>query len=262
VSKDNRKVDWDNNWKTQLQINPQDILNARFTQEAYRCLRSFIDGKRDKLILEVGCGTGRFCVLLAKDFPESCILGLDISPNSIRLANLLKAYLRIGNVNFERGDLFRIPYPEDYFDVVFSEGVIEHFPFEKSPNYKDALKEMIRVTKSKGKVIVGVPNWYCFPHTLYKWLIKKLNKQYRYGYEKSFKHWELINLFLELGLKEIEVSAFYPSYAFYRLQKGGLFKIFYILGKLTDLVQSINNSFNESFTKKFGFEIIVKGIKP
>lgn len=252
---------WDRNWEIQSQTNPKEILSSRFTQEAYRCIKNFID-KDDKLILEVGCGTGRFCCLLAKDFPDSQVLGIDISPNSLKIANFLKEYLCVPNVSFENGDLFQIPYCENYFDVVFSEGVIEHFSLEEKPNYKDAFKEMIRVAKRRGKVIVSVPNWYCFPHTIYKWFLEKLSKQYKYGYEKSFKHSELIELFSEFGLEEIVISGFYPSYGFSRFRGRGIHKIFGYFGKLADLIQLSDYFVNKNFTKKFGFEIMAKGIKP
>ena len=114
-------------------------------------------------------------------------------------------------------NLFQIPYPNDYFDVVFNEGVIEHYSLSNKPNYIDALREMIRVTKKSGKIIMAVPNWYNFPHTLYKWTLNKLGKRFIYGYEKSFMHLELKKLFSDLGSEEIEVSGFYPSHGFYRL---------------------------------------------
>ena len=256
------KDSWNKYWESQLHINIQDILNSRFTQEAYHCLKYLIDDGRNKLVLEAGCGTGRFCCLLAKDYPNSEVVGIDISPNSLKIANFLKKFLQISNVIFEMGNLFHIPYPDNYFDVVFNEGVIEHFSLEENPNYKDALKEMIRVAKPKGKIVVGVPNWYCLPHTFYKWILKKAGKKYQYGYEKSFKESELKNLFSEFGLQEIIVSAFYPSHGFYRLSGTGFRKAFYILGKLTDLVQSNDHLFNKYFIKKFGFEIVAKGIKP
>ncbi|GAH64848.1 unnamed protein product, partial [marine sediment metagenome] len=42
-----------------------------------------------------------------------------------------------------RGNLFQIPSPDDYFDIVFTEGVIEHYNMDSRPNYVDAVCEMI-----------------------------------------------------------------------------------------------------------------------
>jgi len=258
-----QKIIWNRNWERQIQVNPKEILNSRFTQEGYNCLKNFINAKRDRLILEAGCGTGRFCCLLARDFPDSQVIGMDISPNSLKIANRLKEYLHVQNVSFIMGNLFQMPYSDNYFDVVFNEGVIEHFSIDGQPNYVDAVYEMMRVTKRGGKVIVAVPNWYNFPHTLYKYFLKKLNKEFEYGYEKSFKHIELTRLFSELGLKDIEVGGFYPAHGFYRLSgKKRIGKIFTLLGKLTDIaLLGPGNKVTNYFNKKFGFEIIIKGVK-
>jgi ubiquinone/menaquinone biosynthesis C-methylase UbiE len=244
---------WDNHWECQQLTNSEDILNSRFTQEAYHCIKKFITEK-DRMILEAGCGTGRFCNLLAKDFPLSQILGIDVASKSLKIADRLKKYVGVSNVRFEKGDLFKLSYPNNYFDVVFNEGVIEHYRLKENPNYIDALREMIRVTKKGGKIIVGVPNWYNFPHTVYKWILKISGEKYIYGYEKSFRHSELMSLFHENGLSDIEISGFYPSHGFYRLRGKGFRIFFTLLGRITD-IQSC------PYNDRFGIEIVAKGIK-
>ena len=93
--------------KGQININPQKILNSYFTQEAYYCLKNFINERKDKIILEAGCGTGRLCCLIAKDSSNSRVIGMDVSLNSLKIANSLKEYLKISNVSFETGNLFQ-----------------------------------------------------------------------------------------------------------------------------------------------------------
>ena len=262
MSIDKQKDIWNKNWKGQISIDPQKIINSHFAQEAYNCLENFVDERKDKIILEAGCGTGRFCCFLAKNFPDSKVIGEDISLNSLKIANSLKEYLKISNVSFETGNLFQISYPGDYFDMVFNEGVIEHYSLNNKPNYIDAVKELIRVTKKSGKIIIAVPNWYNFPHTLHKWTSNKLGKRFMYGYEKSFKYLELKIIFSDLGLEEIEISGFYPSYGFYRLSGKKIGKTYYFLGKFTDiLLKYLNKITNNYFTKRFGLEIVTKGVE-
>ena len=253
MSINKQKNIWDKHWKGQINVEPQKILNSHFTQEAYYCLKNFIDERKDKIILEAGCGTGRFCCLLAKNFPNSKVIGMDVSPNSHKIANSLKEYLKVSNVSFETGNLFQIPYPKDYFDIVFNDGVIEHFSLEDTPTYKDALQEMIRVTKPGGKVIVDVPNWYCLPHSLYKWILNKLGRLFEYGYEKSFRHKDLIELFREFNLINLELKGYYPAHGFYRFSKYS--RIFSLLGKIVDKLD------NKYITNIFGFMILIKGEK-
>ena len=245
---------WDRYWKSMVgKVCYREIGSSQFAKKAYQCIKSFINSQTDKLILEAGCGTGRFCLLFAKDFPHAEVIGIDISDNSLNIAESAKKEIGVENVKFEKQDLFSMNYPDNSFDVVFNEGVIEHFGLDGHATYKDAVREMIRVTRRGGKVIVAVPNWYCFPHTFYKCLLRYLNKEYEYGYEKSFKHEELIKLYNEFGLREIEISAFYPAHGFYRLSKYS--KLFTLLGKAVDLSQF------KSFIHKFGIEILIKGIK-
>lgn len=258
---DTQRDIWSKNWKQEAQIDPKQILEGRFARESFNCINKFIEHRTDNLILEAGCGTGRLSCLLAKENRKSIVTGIDIAQSSIQIASGIGKYLGLSNVKFQAGNLFNMPFPDNYFDVVFNEGVIEHFPLEEKLNYKEGLLEMIRVTKPKGKIIVAVPNWYCFPHTFYKWLLKKLSKNYTYGYEKSFKHSELKHLFSELNLQKLKFSAFYPSHCFYRLQRKGVRRFLYYLGKFVDYLQLIDHLTNDSFTKKFGFEILIKGTK-
>lgn len=246
---------WDNQWgrlnateKTAVQAIHLDVFGER----AYSCISRWIF-KQDKKILEAGSGTGRFCIALAKDFQQSSIYGLDISRNSI---NLSKSGIKYNNINnnleFIQGDIFKMPFPDDFFDVTFNEGVIEHFV-----NYRDCIKEMIRVTKSNSKIIIAVPNWYCFPHTFYKKITKD---KFEYGYEKSFKQGELIDVAKELGLKDVEVTGFYPAHGIKRLAKYS--SIYHVIGNCIDFITTkLDHCTNNLISKYFGFEIIIKGIK-
>ncbi|MHB2025443.1 MAG: class I SAM-dependent methyltransferase [Elusimicrobiota bacterium] len=254
---------WDKNWSSANQAEAlkgealRETLGNRFTKDAYNCFKRFVL-QEDRNILEAGCGTGRFCYLFARDFPASKVLGLDASAHSIKLANSFKNLLSSNNLEFKMGDIFKIDFPDNYFDVVFNEGVIEHFALSQDLNYKAAFREMVRVAKPGGKILVAVPNWYCFPHVLYK-LLK--GKSYPYGYEKSFTHRELIALGRENGLGQLELAGWLPSYGVSRLgtRYFGLFKL---LGKITDKIQTCVDACSGGwFTRKFGFEIVLRGTK-
>jgi len=253
MSINNQKQMWEKSWQSQNYISPEETLYSRFTKKAYRTLKRFID-KEDLLILEARCGTGRLCCLLAENFSKAEITGIDFTPGSLEIANKLKQYLDVKNVEFKEGDLFKLDYPDEYFDVVFNSGVLEHFPLDKANNYNDALREMIRVLKPGGKIIIDVPNWYCFAHTLYKRALKKAGKEYVYGYEKSFKHLELIELFKAHGLVDLKLSAYDSAHGIYRLRGYSL-----LLKWLGDIVYLIDNPLLESL---FGFMLLIKGEKP
>jgi ubiquinone/menaquinone biosynthesis C-methylase UbiE len=246
---------WEDNWQ-QVRSSPEAILYNRFADEAYAALREFI-GSGDARILEAGCGTGRFCCRLGSDLVESEILGLDISPQALAIAQSLKTTRQLSNVAFVHGDLFHLPFPDESFDVVFNEGVIEHFSLDENPSYEDALAEMLRVTRHGGKVVVAVPNWHNYPHTLYKWALAMLDRPFRYGYEKSFTREELRHLFTRFGLQHLEYSGFYSAHGLYRLSGRGVRRIYRHLGKIPDIFRD-----SRPFQNKYGFEIVIKGEKP
>jgi ubiquinone/menaquinone biosynthesis C-methylase UbiE len=74
--------------------------------------------------LDVGCGAGRVCVALAKNFPAATIVGLDPDQESIRQAEAAAAEAGVsGRVSFITGDLDA----DDGFDLVTACDCIHDF---------------------------------------------------------------------------------------------------------------------------------------
>jgi len=92
-------------------------------------------------ILEVGCGKGRFLKVIREVYPDTECTGVDIS-------SALLSHVPAG-IRVLKGSMESIPCPNDYFDVVFSVEAIEH-----SANPEIAIKEMVRVTRPGGWVVV------------------------------------------------------------------------------------------------------------
>lgn len=77
--------------------------------------------------------------------------------------------------------IFDMPFENGIFDLVWNEGVLEHFSMKE---YSKSLKEMKRV--SKQYVLVDVPNANCKPYVLAKTWLEK-NNQWGYGHENLRK---------------------------------------------------------------------------
>jgi ubiquinone/menaquinone biosynthesis C-methylase UbiE len=104
-------------------------------------------------ILDVGCGTGRALLRLAKK--RSILLaGIDISPRSVDVAqgrlSGFAADLRIGDA--ENG----LPWLDGTFDVVTMTAVIHHVPHPEM-----LLRHILRVLKPAGRLIVAEPHFFC-----------------------------------------------------------------------------------------------------
>ncbi len=244
------KTKWDGIWELKKRNPIKNTSLDIFAEKAYSIFGKWIS-KNDIFILEAGCGTGRYCIALAEKFKSSEIIGIDISKNACELAKNGATSRNITNLNFIIGDIFHLPFRDDCYDVVFNDGVLEHFL-----DYFSAFKEMNRVTRKNGKLIVCVPNWFCFPHTFYK---KIRGKNYEYGYEKSFKHFELEQLFNNFNLKEVELSGFNPLHSIGRYNKLLNIILQNIIGVL--FIDSVDKITDGYVSKKFGFEICAKGSK-
>jgi ubiquinone/menaquinone biosynthesis C-methylase UbiE len=76
-------------------------------------------------IVDVGCGFGGMNIVLAHQFAESEIIGIDLSDPLLRLANRSAQAADLGDrVRFEKADVHQIPYGDDAFDVVINTNMV------------------------------------------------------------------------------------------------------------------------------------------
>ncbi|MBN2127373.1 MAG: class I SAM-dependent methyltransferase [Candidatus Diapherotrites archaeon] len=108
----------------------------------------------NSLILEAGCGTGEFSCGFALS-EKSKITGIDLSPASIEKAKKNAVKFHLKNVSFKEADVLVLPFKDNSFDYVFSLGCVHH-----TTNPKNAVKEICRVLKPNGFLVLGVYNKY------------------------------------------------------------------------------------------------------
>jgi ubiquinone/menaquinone biosynthesis C-methylase UbiE len=97
---------------------------------------------KSERILEIGAGSGRILNLLAEE-TESNLWAVDITSQITTLT---------GQASCAWGDTRSLPLADNKFDLVYSLGVIEHFP-----ETSQAIIEHARVTKQGGYVLVTTP---------------------------------------------------------------------------------------------------------
>jgi ubiquinone/menaquinone biosynthesis C-methylase UbiE len=206
-------------------------------------------------ILEVGSGSG----ILVSFFEKSGLLSVGMD-RSVMPLNVAKSKFEASNL--VSGDMFQIPFKSNSFDIVWNEGVLEHF---KYPKNLAACKEMTRV--SKNLVIIAVPNRYTV------WPVRKIllkaTKKWPYGYEESYSSNRLKRLMENAGLT---VEAIKGVRIMPPIKERKKFSDFLALGTLTlplskKSVENISKksvffeSKHELLTKLFGYEIIAIGRK-
>lgn len=106
----------------------------------YICIRNEVHSEKELKILDIGCGKGRYIKNLIEDEPQNEYYAVDISEKVMEgISGITKAF----------GTLTYIPYPDNYFDVVYTCEALEH-----AIDIRSAVKEMARVTKPDGKIVV------------------------------------------------------------------------------------------------------------
>ncbi len=109
--------------------------------------------KEGMRILEVGCGSGAFTTFAARASGiKGEVYALDIQPKMlIQLKKKLSRpeYRDIKNISLVEGDVHKLPFNDNFFDLVYTVTVLQELP-----DRNRALKEMKRVLKPGGILAV------------------------------------------------------------------------------------------------------------
>lgn len=141
LEKESSNIDY---WEMITQ-NPSDLYQQYFDAEE-RMLREKVP--QDAYVLDVCCGNGRSIIpLLAR---THTIVGIDNVSKAVQNARAQLA--QYPTVRILKADALHIPFPDATFDVVTMSVTLVNFVENKVP----ALREMARVTKETGSIIVSV----------------------------------------------------------------------------------------------------------
>jgi ubiquinone/menaquinone biosynthesis C-methylase UbiE len=134
---------------------------------------------KEEKVLEVGTGVGTDIVSYAKN--GSKVSGVDLTEKAIEIT---KKHLETFKLPYEKllvADAENLPFEDNYFDLVYSFGVLHH-----TPNTEQGVQEVLRVLKPGGKFIIMLysKGW---KHYFKRLFIFGLLKGYlfKYGYEKT-----------------------------------------------------------------------------
>ena len=107
---------------------------------------------KDSRVLEAGCGVGAQTVTLARNSPKAAITSVDISEVSLAEARRRVAAAGLSNVEFQRADIFNLPFAPRSFDHVFVCFVLEHLarPVEALRVLKNLIKAGGTITVIEG----------------------------------------------------------------------------------------------------------------
>ncbi|MFH1744856.1 MAG: class I SAM-dependent methyltransferase [bacterium] len=243
---------WEKVWQ-ESNSSPKNIFKNHLFFEAWKVIEKYIPSD-SKIILEAGGGGGRFGLKIAEELNNSQIIIIDIVDSALDLIKRTADKMRLNNVSILKDDVLKLSFPDNYFDVIISDAVIQHVSDDAR-----AVKEMARVLKPGGILIVSVVNFWNF-HMLYKKWLNLIGRQYEYKSERSYRKSDLRKLFEKQQIKIIAEDGFYPAYGILRLKKYN--KIFKFIGRICNrIVKFLDKITNRFFSKNFGFEIVIIGKK-
>jgi len=115
-------------------------------------------------VLDLGCGDGTTALPAAQ--LEADVLGVDIARNLVEAGNKRAAQVGLTNCRFQEGDASDLKeLPSQAFDLVLSV-----FGAMFAPKPTEVAREMVRVTKPGGRIIMG--NWIPNDPTLVAQILK------------------------------------------------------------------------------------------
>ena len=115
-------------------------------------------------LLDLGCGDGTTALPAARRGAE--VLGVDIAENLVAAGNARARAAGLANLRFEQGDACDLAgLEDDRFDLVVS-----LFGAMFAPRPHDAAREMVRVTRPGGRIVMG--NWIPGDPTLVAQILK------------------------------------------------------------------------------------------
>ncbi len=137
---------------------------AETMRESGEALVRDIGVTRGQRVLDLGCGDGTTALPAARLGAD--VLGVDIARNLVEAGNRRAREAGLSNLRFQEGDASNLEELEaDTFDLVVS-----IFGAMFAPRPFDVAKEMVRVTKPGGRIVMG--NWIPGDPTLVAQILK------------------------------------------------------------------------------------------
>ncbi len=119
---------------------PSQLLGQRLERNGFDL--GWLKGKR---VLDAGCGNGRYSYALS-NLGATEVVGFDMSETNLEDANKRLQDRPRDGLSYQRGSVLDMPFEDESFDFVFSNGVLHH-----TTNLDKGLNELLRVLKKGGR---------------------------------------------------------------------------------------------------------------
>lgn len=157
-------------------------------------------------LLDVGCGPGTITVDLAARVAPGRVVGIDAAEEVVARADTLRRERGVTNVEFSTGDVYRLEFGDESFDVVHAHQVLQHLTEPVA-----ALRELRRVLRPGGVLAVrdsdyGAFTWWPPDPLLDRWLALYHQVTARNGAEADAGR-RLMSWVREAGFRRLRVTS-------------------------------------------------------
>ena len=109
----------------------------------------FVELKKGEVVLDLGCGAGLDLYFYAQAVgTNGKVYGLDISEEMVNKAKKNMGLTGIENAEIKCGHSDKLPFPDNFFNVVASNGI-----YNLSPDKEKVMREVFRVLKPGGRTV-------------------------------------------------------------------------------------------------------------
>ncbi len=165
----------------------EELRRAPYVEKTFSIVQKELMGK----VLDLGCADGIF------SYKHKNVIGLDI------LEERYVEFYKLSDGKFLipliRGNMHKLPFRKSSFDCVLINHTLEH---TNRPN--DVLKEVNRILKPKGKIIIGVPNSYSIQALTMRKFFGTDFYAYVNEHKSNFSFLSLKNMLIKNGFEKIK----------------------------------------------------------
>jgi SAM-dependent methyltransferase len=252
--------------KTRKGQDYDDILAEHYRHSHLNLLSGWIDFSKPQNILktdlfaEAICPTRSFAWEIMKK--PSSFTGIDISSDICRMARETSAGI-VPNRSpaFASCDLRQLPFAGNSFDVIVSDSSLDHY--RKKSEIKIAIKELVRILKPGGTLVITMDNKSNFTEPLFRlWILFNLAP---YFIGKTYTMKELKQALDKAGLEIVESCTLIHNPRFFTKVMIAAFRRFFPrrcdtwTKKRLAFYDSLGNKRTKYLTAQF---IAVKAVKP
>jgi len=180
------------------------LLNRDFMYANYPMIADEIVAKleiKNSAILDIGTGLGSLAIEFAKRLPQAKIYGIDISEEMLAEARKNSQAAGLNNTEFKISDAGKIDFPDNFFDLVISFGVLHHLN-----DLKSAFAEIKRVLRPNSLAYIYDLKKES-PEEVVREIASSMNPDHKKAFLESVKE-AVSSVDLEDILKNLQVSQY------------------------------------------------------